>query len=315
MRHPRRFVADFVDGELTPARRKAVEGHLSRCAACRNAVRMEENVRNRLKSSGTPGPAGDLCARIIDRTRAEWEQGCAEMHPRPDVQPPGFGFRRRMSMALTGGVAVVSLATLAGAYALGAESESAPAAADSAASALVAGWQSVAEYTPAKLDAEQLERLRRGGWYCPELSAMGFDVVGADAITVRGRPTLRMVLADGSDRITIYESRKLDGTVADAPVNAVTGNSVTADGFERIGGTSRELWVHPEHSWHVVLDSASVTYTVVSSLPTADMPGALAQLVLSERSQLAAAPPPVRDDPLSRILRGLSKLTQPAGAP
>ncbi|MHA7292789.1 hypothetical protein [Arthrobacter sp. HLT1-21] len=225
-----------------------------------------------------------------------------------------FASRHRTPMAVTGGLAVVALATLTGAYALGAESESEVLAGSGRNGALMAGWQSVAPSTPSALNDSQLEELRGDGWYCPDLEMLGFTVVSAEAMTIAGRPALMMVLDDGADSVTIYEQRKLgDGRepVASPPINAVTGNTVVADGFERIGGMQRQVWVHPGHSWQVVLDSQSVTYTVVSSLPAAEMPQAVSQLVLAEHSRLDPTEPTAQD-PVSRILRGLSKLAQPA---
>ncbi|WP_081746482.1 zf-HC2 domain-containing protein [Arthrobacter sp. H5] len=317
MRHPTRFLADFVDGELTGSRRTSVEDHLSRCGACRRAVEQEQLIRRRVRSSDIPDPAEDLCERILRRSgigeqrssAASWDVAHTEHQ-----KPSGFATRHRNAMAVGGGLAVVTLATLTGAYALGSEVETGRGNGGQASSSLVAGWQSVAHDTPARLSSDQLTQLRQGGWYCPELGSMGFEVISADAITVGGSPALRLVLEDGSDSVTIYEHRKLEGANVSqaAPVNAVTGNTVTADGFERIGGMQREVWVHPGHSWQIVLDSESVTYTVVSSLPVADMPRAVNQLVLAEHSQLAQGHTVAPADPLSRILRGLSKLTQPS---
>ncbi|MFD1847892.1 anti-sigma factor family protein [Arthrobacter flavus] len=321
MRHPKRHLADFADGELPLDRRRAVESHLTRCASCRDTVREHRGVRNRLQSSEIPRPDADLFDRIMATAQQnpETRPGVApddvgrEQHgPRRRLE--SFASRHRTPMAVTGGLVVVALATLTGAYALGIESEDEVVAGAGRSGALMAGWQSVAPDTPTLLDANQLEELRGGGWHCPDLEMMGFSIVGAEAITVADRPALMMVLNDGTDSVTIYEQRKLgDGRapVASPPINALTGNSVVDDGFERIGGMQRQIWVHPGHSWQVVLDSQSVTYTVVSSLPAAEMPQAVSQLVLAEHSRLAPTEP-TPQDPLSRIIRGLNKLAQPA---
>lgn len=320
MRHPKRHLADFVDGELPSGRRRAVENHLARCGSCREIVQDHRGVRNRLQNSEIPRPDADLVGRIMATAHHEPAHKPVDLtdavghHREQPRRMSGFAGRHRTPIAVTGGLAVVALATLSGAYALGAESEDDILANTGRNGALMAGWESVAPETPSLLDASELEELRGDGWYCPDLEMMGFTVSSAEAITVAGRPALMMVLEDGADSVTIYEQRKLGSgrqPEASPPINAVTGNSVTADGFERIGGMQRQLWVHPGHSWQVVLDSRSVTYTVISSLPAAEMPSAVNQLVLAEHSQLASTTP-TPHDPLSRILRGLNKLAQPS---
>lgn len=319
MRHPKRQLADFVDGELLPGRRRGVERHLARCSPCRDTVQVLRRVRSQLQNSAVPRPDAGLFDRIMataDHTPSRPADlgDVVDLRLRRERKLTGFASRHRTPMAVTGGLAVAALATLTGAYALGAESENDAIAGSGPTGALMAGWQSVAPSTPALLDDSQLEKLRVDGWYCPDLEVMGFSVASAEAITVDGRPALMMVLDNGTDSVTIYEQRKLgDGRepVASPPIDAVSGNTVIADGFERIGGMQREIWVHPGHSWHVVLDSQSVTYTVISSLPAAEMPHAVSQLVLGEHSRLAPTEPTARD-PVSRILRGLNKLAQPA---
>ncbi|MHA7153731.1 anti-sigma factor family protein [Arthrobacter sp. TMN-50] len=318
MRHPKRQLADFVDGELPSGRRRAVERHLTRCSSCWATVQANRRVRSQLQNSAVPRPDADLFDRIIataDRPHSRPADLSFINHQhRPEHRPTGFASRHRTPMAVTGGLAVVALATLTGAYALGAESENDVLVNSGQNGSLMAGWQSVAPETPSLLDDSQLEKLRVDGWYCPDLAAMGFTVASAEAITVAGRPALKLVLDDGADTVTIYEQRKLgDGRepITSPPINAETENTVVADGFERIGGMQRQIWVHPGHSWQVVLDSQSVTYTVISSLPAAQLPQAVNQLVLAEHSQLASTEP-IADDPMSRILRGLNKLAQPA---
>ncbi|WP_026553372.1 zf-HC2 domain-containing protein [Arthrobacter sp. H20] len=322
MRHPKRHLADFVDGELPSNRRRAIENHLTRCSSCRDTVQAYRGVRNRLQSSEIPRPDADLFDKIMATAR---QPAVGAGHP-PEVvgsrdapwarRVSSFASRRRAPLVVAGGLAVVTLATLTGAYALGIESEETVLADSGQNGAIMAGWQSVAPDTPSLLDHDELEELRADGWYCPDLEMMGFTVASAEAMTVAGRPALMMVLNDGTDSVVIYEQRKL-GTgrepVASPPINAVTGNSVVVDGFEQIGGMQRQIWVHPGHSWQVILDSQSVTYTVISSLPAAQMPQAVSQLVLAEHSRLAPTEPTARD-PLSRILRGLNKLAQPASA-
>lgn len=207
----------------------------------------------------------------------------------------------------------MTVATLTAAYALGSEVQQDEFVAAGGSASITQSWQSIATETPASLTANQIDQLRDDGWFCPELRTMGFELVGAEALTVDGRPALQLELDDGEHFLTIYEQRGRGESTADStPVNAATGNTVAEDGFEEVGGTERTVWVHPGRAWQLVIDSGSVTYTVVSTLPVADMPRTVSQLMLTEHSQLAYSRPDTPDDPMSRILRGLEKLAQPS---
>lgn len=221
--------------------------------------------------------------------------------------------RRRSLVGAAGGSAVVVTVLLSSAYVVGSQASPTPVEAASGTTALRAGWESVAPQTPALLDTEQLDILRAGGWYCPELESLGFTLTSAEGITVAGRPTLELVLENDGETVTVYEQRKVSesGAADGPPVDAVTGRTVTAAGFEHVGGTDRDVWVRSGTPWQVVLDSPSVTYTVVSTLPAAAMPGTLNQLVTTEHAQLSLAPQAEDDSMMSRIVRGLSMITDP----
>lgn len=310
MRHPTRFLTDYVAGELSPARRQAIERHLSRCLRCSDVVEQETSVRERLQNADTPGPPDGLFERILrESARPPTIGGSAPMNSPSRFDVSAFALRHRGAMALSGGAVVVTVATLTAAYALGAEVQQDEVTAGRLTTA-AESWETVTSDTPAQLTAGQIEQLRDDGWFCPELKTMGFELTGAEAMTVSGHPTLQLKLHDGEHALTIYEQR---GTSAEAiPLNAATGNQVTEDGFEEIGGTRRSVWVHPGRAWQLVINSGSVTYTVVSTLPVADMPRTISQLMLTEQSQLAYSRPDTPEDPMSRIMRGLAKLAQPS---
>ncbi|WP_299166105.1 anti-sigma factor [uncultured Arthrobacter sp.] len=318
MRHPTRFLIDYVAGELSPARQRAVEKHLLRCARCHEVVEQEQAIRRRLRSTSTPGPSEDLCERILRRSAgksADRELEAAETEGVPfgatdhEFVKESFVHRNRAVMAVGSGLTVAAVATLTAAYALGSEVDSDDVIAGGSAS-VTESFQTVAAGTPADLSPVEIEQLRDDGWFCPELQTLGFELVGAEAREIDGRPTLQLDLSDGSHSLTIYEQR---GDAAEgSPVNAATGRTVQEDGFEEIGGTEQTVWLHPGRAWQLVIDSESATYTVVSTLPVADMPRAVSQLMFNEHSQLAYSRPDAPSDPLSRILRGLGKLAQPA---
>jgi len=224
--------------------------------------------------------------------------------------------RRRAALAAAGGSAVVATAILGSAYIVGSE-QAVTAETASGSSALRAGWESVAPQTPTYLDTDQLDTLRAGGWYCPELESLGYTLKSAEGITVGGKPTLELVLENDGATVTVYEQRKVGGAgdADSAPLNAVTGASVTTDGFEHVGGSDRDVWVRSGNPWQVVLDSPSVTYTVVSTMPAAAMPQTLSQLVTTEHAQLALAPRDQHDSMVGRIVRGLSMIADPQENP
>lgn len=311
-----------MDGELTDRRRIAVERHVSRCSSCAAALVRIRGLKSTLLGLNRPHPHPDFQRSLLSSG--------AGRSPEPRTLPAGSSAvfvrdhheradprrRRHPVLAAAGGSAVVAVAILASAYVVGAEARPVAAAPSSGTAALQSGWESVAPQTPTYLDTDQLETLRAGGWYCPELEALGFTLQSAEGITVGGRPTLELVLENDGDTVTVYEQRKVGGTSVDrraapAPVNAVTGNSVASDGFEHIGGADRDVWVRAGAPWQAVLDSPSVTYTVVSDLPPAAMPKTLIQLVTTEHAQLSLAPQAQEDSMVERIIRGLSMITDP----
>lgn len=318
MRHPTRSLTDYVADELTPARRHAVEKHLLGCARCRQVVQQEQAIRRRLQSTETPRPSEDLCERILRRSAsAPGEQRGPAVEGAFAAAGDHGGnaplYRNRALIAAGSGLAVVAVATLSAAYALGSEADPPDPVATGSYTSVTESFQTVASDTSAGLSSGQIEQLRDDGWFCPELQTLGFQLEHAEALEIDGRPTLQLDLSDGSHSLTIYEQRGTTAGTVSAPINAATGNSVHVDGFEEIGGTNQTVWLHPGRSWQLVISSGSATYTVESTLPVADMPRAVSQLMFNEHSQLAySRHDDVPADPLSRILRGLGKLAQPA---
>ncbi len=319
MLHPRRLLQDLVDGELSDRRRIAVERHVSRCTPCTAVVTRLRGLKTALLGLRNPSPDPDFQRRLLSPgigsapAPQEARTGSSAAFVRDHHERTGPHRRRRTVLAAAGGSALVVTTLLASAYVVGSETRSVTAERATGTTALRAYRDSVAPQTPTYLDAEQLEALRAGGWYCPELEALGFTMRSAEGITVAGKPTLELVLENDGDTVTVYEQRKVTDTGHDgaAPLNAATGNDVRSDGFEHIGGADREVWVLSGAPWQVVLDSPSVTYTVVSDLPVASMPQTLSNLVTTEHAQLSLSPQGQDDSMMDRIVRGLSKITHP----
>ncbi|WP_082471293.1 anti-sigma factor family protein [Arthrobacter sp. Leaf234] len=326
MLHPRRLLQDLVDGELPDRRRIGVERHVARCSACAATVSRLRALKSALLGLRRPVPDPEFQRRLLAPTAAV--EGPPRFQRREDRAGSSAAFvrdhhertephrRRRTAVAAAGGTVVVAGAILGSAYIVGSEAASTTIEAADGSTALRAGWESVAPRTPTTLDAEQLDTLRAGGWYCPELESLGFTLSSAEGITVDGRPTLELTLENDGSTVTVYEQRKVgdEGGGAAAPFSAVTGRVVTADGFEHVGGADRDLWVRSGEPWQVVLDSPTVTYTVVSSMPAAAMPQTLSQLVTTEHAQLAVTPPRQEESMMERIVRGLSMITHPGGS-
>ena len=322
MLHPRRSLQDLVDGELSDRRRIAVERHVSRCSACAETVTRLRGLKSALLGLSNPSPDPALQRRLLSPGFESSLKSSPHGHDVRSGSSAAFvrahhertsPRRRHRTLLVAGGSAVAATSVLAGAYVVGAEVPPEAVGSGTGTAALRSGWESVAPRTPTYLDAGQLETLRAGGWYCPDLESLGFTLSSAEGITVGGRPTLELVLENDGATVTVYEQRKVGGVrqAGTPPVNAVTGNIVTSDGFEHIGGADQDLWVRSGEPWQVVLDNPTVTYTVVSDLPAAAMPRTLSQLVTTEHAQLALTPQ-VQDDPMmERILRGLSRITHP----
>lgn len=336
MFHPRRVLQDLVDGELSDRRRIAVERHVSRCTSCAETVSQLRNLKSTLLGLRLPVPYPALRSKLLAAdfqrrepgavawghavgtpTSAGTSHGGARSVARPVSGTASGRGRRRPLVAAAGGSAIVASLVLAGAYVVGSGSGPAPAEVAGGDLALRAGWDSVVPRTPTMLDTEQLQSLRAGGWYCPELESLGFTLTSAEGRTVAGRPTLELVLQNDGETVTVFEQRKVTGMGGPdgSPIDAVTGETVTTAGFDHVGGTNRDVWVRSGEPWQVVLDSPSVTYTVVSTLPAAAMPATLSQLVTTEHAQLSLAPRTDDYSMMDRIIRGLSLMTHPEELP
>jgi anti-sigma factor RsiW len=333
MVHPERHLLEYLDGELPGHQVAGLERHLARCERCRKRVEQHRLIKHRLRSMAVPGQHSDLSHRILERTRLAAGQpdlhgsanrlgryGTPEQWPDAARQPlryRGPGRRqdreghfvrpgRRAGVAVSSALVAVTAATLAGAYMIGGE----PSLAAGSANSVTSGWSAIMDRQRLTLAGADIEALRTEGWNCPELKGMGFRLDSARAVRISGEPALELVLVNGAKSVTITEQRRSQ-PAADPqrpPVNAVTAHSVTADGFERIGGTELEMWAKPGSPWQVVLDSDDVTYTITSSLPVSEMPRAVAGIVVTERAQLAGVPQPQPADPIQRIQRGLVEM-------
>ena len=294
MRHPTRYLRDYVDAEMTPERQRAVEAHLSRCSSCRAAVAEERRLRSRLRALRVPSAGPDLSARITEQAGSA---EAAEIPPQPHVD--------RHSHLLAAGAALAAAAAvlLGGAYAAGALLEVPRDAGER--TAMAAAWNEASGSGTGALGADQLASLRDRGWTCPELADLGLELDSARTLQVQGRPAVEMVFTGEGERIRLVEQHPMPGEDRHPVVNAFTGRPVAADGFTALGSDDGPaVFSSDEHPGQRVVAAGNVTYTFESSLPAKSLPKAVEELSLLESARLAR--PAAGAEPMERIVHGLA---------
>ncbi|EMY33479.1 hypothetical protein D477_014782 [Arthrobacter crystallopoietes BAB-32] len=331
MRHPERDLAEYLDGELADDRRPGFERHLQRCERCRRWIADHRAIQERLRSLDVPAPGPDLASRLLsapamaaagpDREALPPAAAGSGTADAPEARPSA----RRTALVFCGLATGFAALTFSTAYVLGGE-DPAPQAAGSGsqpqwrdAAAVNLGTAGISQ----QMDGEDLVQLRRSGWNCPQLAVLGYELASARAITVAGDPAVRVELAGEDGTVVVTEQRRgveqpqparQEAVRAVAPVNAITGRTVAADGFRPVDGMDRDMWLRAGPNWTVVLNSANVTYTVWSNAPWSSMPETVNQIIIAEKSRLMLPEPAAADDPVSRIIRGLGKMVQPSDA-
>ncbi len=70
------LLSPYLDGELDPARRLAVDGHLRGCPACRAALQAQRRLDAALRQLPAPDPAPSFGAEVMGRLagpRRRWQ--------------------------------------------------------------------------------------------------------------------------------------------------------------------------------------------------------------------------------------------------
>ncbi|MBF4993749.1 zf-HC2 domain-containing protein [Arthrobacter gandavensis] len=296
MRHPKRHLRSFLDEELPARRRAAIQTHLSRCAACRCAVEEERRLRSRLRALKVPAPREDLASRIVADSAAR---------PAPS---PGAG-RARYAAAVGGILAMVSGFVLAGAYILGSIADDPLTGPQQA--HLLAGWNQLAEQRAGSLSAEDVEGLRKDGWSCPDLDALGFTLASARTLQVAGHPAVAMELNRNGETLTVYEQRPRQGDANPEVLHAVSGRPVAEEGFSAVTVATENaprIWRDDARPGEAVLSARNVTYTLTSSTPGETLSSAVAELSLSESARLLVPAKDPGSGAVDRVLNGLALL-------
>lgn len=331
MRHPERDLADYLDGELADDRRPGFERHLASCERCRSWIAEHRALQERLRSLDVPAPGPDLTGRLLnapataDAEPGDFHSSAGKAAAGTHETPVKRASRRQTLLVLCGAAAGFAMLTFGTAYILGGEEPALQAAGQT--DGQVAGTATVdlgGLAAGQKMGREELAQLRRSGWNCPQLSGLGYELESARAMTIAGEPAVRVELEGEDGSVVVTEQRRgverpqpaaPEAARAVAPVNAVTGRSVAADGFRPINGMDRDMWLRAGPNWTVVLNSADVTYTMWSDAPLSELPDMVGQVIIAEKSRLMTPRPTVLDDPVSRIIRGLGKMVLPADEP
>ncbi|MBT2585993.1 hypothetical protein J7I86_09075 [Arthrobacter sp. ISL-95] len=282
--------------------------HLQHCAECRTALRREQQYLERLRGSAVPEASQDLAARLIQHTeRLANEPG--QSGSTPQYTPLQYPYRRFRGLRVAG-IAMGTLAVSAGAlavsaYVIAGDAEPQVLAGTSDAGALAGAWTgSPAEAmvgpafragTTISLSPGQLESLRAEGWACPELSAMGFHVVSAQATKPSGNPAVEIKLENNGHYATIVEEH--------LPANeSKPGRS-----------TSAQLSVTQGTPWKAVYTMPAAVISYASDLPADTADDAVPEIVRAGESMSMTPAPEDREAWYKRVLRGLQTLLRPAG--
>lgn len=283
MRHPKRLLQEYLDGQASPARAAVLQAHLSRCARCRSEAARERRQRARLNSFAVPEPDPVLRERI-ERTAHPADDGT----PADYAHAPGTSRNRRRRFATATGVVAAAVGlVLSTAYLLGGWVQ--PPVTQQAAPGLADVWNDVTGGgRDDQLAPEQLAELRSRGWACPELSSAGMAVAGARAALVDGEPAVIMTLEGEGTSVNVYETHPASWS-EETVVDGVSGKPVTEEGFilqeERPGRP--QIWIHPQRPHRAVVASKRVTYTVEVSSSGDVLNEAVSEISLTESSRLA----------------------------
>lgn len=317
---------------------RSSSSHILSCTDCSSAVRRERQYLERLRGAAIPEASHDLTARLLARTQ--------QLAMAPE-QPTDAGQRPAMMLVLTAGGAAAAAGMVAVAAFAMAGDPSPVAGPFASAAVLQQGTQGTAANR--NLTGTQLTGLRTEGWACPELQAMGFHVISAQATVVSGRPALKMRLSDGAHYATVLEQHLATGTsggraVADesaaasaspvSPINVLTGRPAADDGF--VGASTAvgalhdartaddgSLWIKTAAPWTAIYRTSGTIFTYVSDLPSEQADDAVAVLVragaAADEGLFAASQPGAAgsasvqtgNDPVSeRLQRGLRKIME-----
>lgn len=276
--------------------------HLQKCADCRAAVGRERQYLERLRGAAVPEASQDLAARLIQHTERLASEPTQETWSR--LQPGGLSRGLRFAAVAAGTLAVSAGALGVAAYVVAGDDQPRVLAGTSNAGALVGAWSAgpVDAMDPTfkagstmSLTASQLDALRDQGWACPELLAMGFHVVSAQASMLNGHPAVEIHLESNGHYATITEEHL-------PPARQSAGQSGSA-----------QLSVTQGTPWKAVYAMPAAVISYASDLPPESADDAVPEIVRAGDSMTRAGHGETSESWYGRLLRGLQTLLRPAG--
>ncbi|MFJ5954879.1 hypothetical protein ACIQC5_02855 [Paenarthrobacter sp. NPDC092416] len=295
----------FSRRKLAALRHTRSPEHLESCEQCKSALHRERQYLERLRGASVPEASQDLAARLIQHTERLAQE--PDFLAVPGTSRPGTWRGLRMAGVAAGGLAVSAGVLAVAAYAVGGEPVPEARLAGNNDVGLLSGaltsGHSDGAAMPAftagstvSLSSDQLDMLRDDGWACPELSAMGFRVVSAQATMHNGHPAVELRLESNGHYATVVEEH-LKAT--DLPAASAS--------------TSAQLSITQGTPWEAVYRTSATVLSYTSDLPADKADDAVPELVRAGESMLV---PQIAQDSEAwsdRLVRGLRTLLRPAG--
>ncbi|MFK0005581.1 hypothetical protein ACIQTZ_00860 [Paenarthrobacter sp. NPDC090520] len=247
-----------------------------------------------------PQASEDLTQRLLQRTQHLAGESDS---PFDDLRSASTSWRGLRLAGVAAGTLAVSAGALAmSAYAVAGDPVPEARAAASGSVASVAGAvtggpaelmveQGTKTVRAVSLGPEHLSSLREQGWACPELSAMGFHVISAEATLHNGHPAVELKLESNGHHATVLEEHL---PTASQP-------------------TTAQLTLTQGSPWGAVYRTPSGILSYSSDLPAEKADDAVPELVRAADAMAASSEVPAAETWSDRLLRGLRTLLRPAG--
>jgi hypothetical protein len=307
MHRHERWIDDYLDDELAPQRRAALEAHVAACSDCRIVLEDRRRLKRRLQAlSAAPChalPDAELLGRLRHYPQAV---GLPPDRPGNRVDDLGQGSRLRTMAPALASLAVLAMvaSVLLAAWTLGGPDSSATG--DGAAAA----WNE----TGTDLSRTVLRRLRDQGWNAPVLRTSGLELVRALGSAGNGNRTLTMEYAGPRGNVVLTERRSDPVSLFATSVSQPPAGPVATGG--QLAGMltvqTRRIDGEPVAIQNMVdgatrLDVGSASYELRSSLNHDGTEQVVHRIVATEHARLAPGLDG-GDGTWERIGRGMTRL-------
>lgn len=308
MHRQERWIDDYLDDELEPQRRDALEAHVAACLDCRIVLEDRRRLKRRLQAlSAAPStralPDPELLGRLRHYPQAVELPPDWSGNPVDDL---GQGSRLRTMAPALASLAVLAMvaSVLLAAWTLGGPDS--PATSDGAA----ASWNEAG----AELSRTDLRRLRDQGWNAPVLRTSGLEFVRALGNAGNGDRTLTMEYAGPRGNVVLTERRSNPVSLFATSVSQPPAGPVATGG--QLAGMltvqTRRIDGEPVAIQNMLdgatrLDVGSASYELRSSLDRDGTEQVVHRIVATEHARLAPGLDG-GDGTWERIGRGMTRL-------